>query len=299
MKKLNYIALIQLATSLVGCSSIPRGQYEDTGYYGHGGEDIFVKERGAKIYSDIIVSKVVSVYDGDTMRVNLKNPKGVPSIIADDIPIRFDGIDTPEIRGNSRRLTKIALEARDYTIKRLNEADKIVLTRVQRRKYFRILAEVEVDGVNLNQELIDKGLARPYFGGSKVGLWDNRFRINRIRLERQEGQLKNEKRKESVRKQILEKLKKSRELRSKEKLPEPDIELDIEPEPDIEQCSGVSEEEKELDKAFLKAFKRHKAEQKRLIKKQEEEKRRTEEKRLDDALMKALKEKRVKDYSKR
>jgi endonuclease YncB( thermonuclease family) len=195
MKKLNYIAIVLLTTSLVGCSSIPKGQYEDTGYYGHGGEDIFVKERGAKIYSDIIVSKVVSVYDGDTMRVNLKNPKGVPSIIADDIPIRFDGIDTPEIRGNSRRLTKIALEARDYTIKRLNEADKIVLTRVQRGKYFRILAEVEVDGVNLNQELIDKGLARPYFGGSKVGLWDNRFRINRIRLEK-ERQKEAEKREE-------------------------------------------------------------------------------------------------------
>jgi endonuclease YncB( thermonuclease family) len=38
---------------------------------------------------------------------------------------------------------------------------------MQRGKYFRIVADVFVDGSNLGQELIERGLAKPYDGGTK------------------------------------------------------------------------------------------------------------------------------------
>jgi endonuclease YncB( thermonuclease family) len=198
MNKLYYI-FIALAMSLAGCSSIPDGQYEDIGQYGY--KDIYVQERKPVIYPDMIVSDIISVYDGDTMRVNLTSPKGLPDLISKNVSIRFDGIDTPEIRGNSRRLTKIAKEAKAYTEKRLREGNIIILTRVQRGKYFRILAEVEVDGSNLNQELLDKGLAKPYFGGSKIGLWDNRYKKDPER-ERKAKEREQERKERSINKKV-------------------------------------------------------------------------------------------------
>jgi endonuclease YncB( thermonuclease family) len=48
---------------------------------------------GSKTYGNITVEKIVSVYDGDTFRVNIKD---WPAIIGDNISITIYGIDTPE-----------------------------------------------------------------------------------------------------------------------------------------------------------------------------------------------------------
>ena len=45
------------------------------------------------------------------------------------------------------------------------------LKNMKRGKYFRIIADVEVDGVDLGSLLIEEGLARPYSGG-KRGEWE-------------------------------------------------------------------------------------------------------------------------------
>lgn len=50
----------------------------------------------AKDYGSMFVDEVISVYDGDTFRVNIK---GYPDVIGENIAIRVNGIDTPEIRG--------------------------------------------------------------------------------------------------------------------------------------------------------------------------------------------------------
>ena len=49
-----------------------------------------------KIYEDIIVSKVLSVYDGDTFRANFGSHYS--EIIGRNNPIMLAGIDTPEIK---------------------------------------------------------------------------------------------------------------------------------------------------------------------------------------------------------
>lgn len=126
-------------------------------------------------YPDLVVHEIISVYDGDTFRANL-DTNNMSEIISKNISIRIYGIDTPEMRGTSKRLKKKAIIARDYVSKRLREGDSIILKNVQRGMYFRIIAEVEIDGVSLTQELIDLGYAKPYFGGSKRGLWDARFK---------------------------------------------------------------------------------------------------------------------------
>ena len=47
-------------------------------------------------YQNIKASEVVSVYDGDTIKVNIE---GYPPIFGKAISIRIRGIDVPEIRG--------------------------------------------------------------------------------------------------------------------------------------------------------------------------------------------------------
>jgi len=138
--------------------------------------DILYEVKKPLYYKDMVVSKIISVYDGDTFRADLTSQKELPALISKNISIRLNGIDTPEIRGSSIRLTSIAKKAKKHTYNRLTNGNVIILKNIQRGMYFRIIAEVEVDGVNLNQELIQLGLARPYDGGSKRGLWDRRYK---------------------------------------------------------------------------------------------------------------------------
>lgn len=61
-----------------------------------------------KTYGHFTVSKLISVYDGDTIRVDIANCD--QPILCQNISIRIFGIDTPEIRGkcqNEKHLAKI------------------------------------------------------------------------------------------------------------------------------------------------------------------------------------------------
>lgn len=110
------------------------------------------------------VNKIVQVHDGDTLtaEIDLGFSVSVTEIL------RLYGINAPELRGDTH---DAAVKSRDYVINRLNEAKKIeILTfrvdgyKTKHGKYGRYLAEVYVDDVMLNQELLDKGLAVPYMG---------------------------------------------------------------------------------------------------------------------------------------
>ncbi len=118
-------------------------------------------------YGNLTVSKVNSVYDGDTFRADIK---GVPPILGENIAIRLYGIDTPEMRDKRPHIKKKAIEARDYVRTRLFKAKKIELRNIRRGKYFRIVATVVVDGKDIGKELIAMGLAQPY-GGGKKSIW--------------------------------------------------------------------------------------------------------------------------------
>ena len=116
-------------------------------------------------YGSAVVDSIISVYDGDTFRCDIQ---GYPGIIGANISIRIRGIDTPEIRGSSACEKKDAYMIRDYVEEKLRSAKTIILKDVGRPKYFRLLANVIIDGVDIGQELIRLGYASNYDGGKKT-----------------------------------------------------------------------------------------------------------------------------------
>ena len=118
----------------------------------------------AKQYGSVTVSKIISIYDGDTFRVNIDS---LPPLIGKNIPVRLEGVDTPEINGKCQYEKDLALEARDFVRSKLSNAVEILLNDLQRGKYFRIVAKVYIDGVSLEKELLQNGLAYQYNGGKK------------------------------------------------------------------------------------------------------------------------------------
>ena len=110
------------------------------------------------------VKRVTRVYDGDTITVDLSCRT---KIFCKNIGIRIRGIDTPEIRDKRPHIKKKAYKARDYVRNRIKSAKHMELRNLSRGKYFRVIAEVWLDGYNLGEEMIDKGLAKAYLGGKK------------------------------------------------------------------------------------------------------------------------------------
>lgn len=107
---------------------------------------------------------VVAVYDGDTFTVDVA---GWPAIVGERIGVRINGIDTPERKSTDPRLKALATKARETTVELLRKAKKVELRNIHRDKYFRIDADVFVDGQNLAEVLLSKGLAKKYDGGKK------------------------------------------------------------------------------------------------------------------------------------
>jgi endonuclease YncB( thermonuclease family) len=119
-------------------------------------------------YGTAAVSQVTSIYDGDTFRANIA---GWPDIVGHHIPVRVNGIDTPELRGKCQKEKDLASRAKKLTVETLRSAKKIELRTMKRGKYFRIVADVYVDGKSLGEKLIDADLAVEYHGGTKVKDW--------------------------------------------------------------------------------------------------------------------------------
>lgn len=120
-------------------------------------------------FGDVVVSEVTSIYDADTFRVTIK---GWPDIIGARMAVRVLGVDAPEIRGKCKFEKLAARRAKKFTVDALRSAKKIELRNIQRGKYFRILANVYIDGKNLAEALIDAKHARAYDGGTRAGWCD-------------------------------------------------------------------------------------------------------------------------------
>ena len=122
----------------------------------------------AESYGDYQGAIYLKNYDGDTIRFNLP---GYPPIAGKDIRVRVNGIDTPEIKGKCKKEKYEAQQARDMVADILKGAEKINLKNMKRGKYFRIAADVIVDGENLADVLIEAGMAIKYNGGKKTHKW--------------------------------------------------------------------------------------------------------------------------------
>ena len=108
--------------------------------------------------------KVVKVYDGDTITIASKMPYENSPIFR--FSVRLLGIDTPEIKSKSTAEKDLAIISRDALSEKI--MGKIVqLKNVSLEKYGRLLADVYLDDLNLNQWLLENKYAVAYDGGTK------------------------------------------------------------------------------------------------------------------------------------
>ena len=122
----------------------------------------------AKSFGDYEGAIYVRNYDGDTITFNLPS---LHPIIGEKISIRVNGIDTPEMRGKCEKEKYDAKQAQQMVADILKDAEQIVLKNIERGKYFRIVADVIVDGESLGGMLVESGFAIRYDGGKKKKNW--------------------------------------------------------------------------------------------------------------------------------
>lgn len=109
-------------------------------------------------------AKIVSVYDGDTVRANIDLGFGIINngIGGKGVKLRLYGIDTPELRGDNK---EEGLKSRDRLRELILDKDVIIHTiKDKQGKYGRYLAIIWVkngEGVffNANDKLVEEGLA--------------------------------------------------------------------------------------------------------------------------------------------
>jgi endonuclease YncB( thermonuclease family) len=115
-------------------------------------------------FGDVAVDRVNTVIDGDSFKVTIDK---WPGIIGKSVTVRINGVDTPEMRGKCDKEKLLARKAKQFAVGVLRAGDRVELRNMKRGKYFRIVADVYVDGISLGDQLLSADLARLYEGGKR------------------------------------------------------------------------------------------------------------------------------------
>jgi len=105
------------------------------------------------IFEDL---QFVRAIDGDTIVVNI--PK-LPTLFGNCISIRLAGIQSPELKSKDKDVFHQAMKAKQFLQNKCEKAKIITACNCKRGKYFRIIADLFVDGQLINGELVRAGLA--------------------------------------------------------------------------------------------------------------------------------------------
>ena len=108
--------------------------------------------------------QVIKVYDGDSITIAAYLPMDSSPLFR--FSVRLNGIDTPEIKGKNEDEKAAARAARD-ALSDLILHKYIMLKNVDTEKYGRILADVYLDDLCINDWLIKEHYAVKYDGGTK------------------------------------------------------------------------------------------------------------------------------------
>jgi len=109
-------------------------------------------------------AKIVHVYDGDTVHAVFSLPN---SSTIYKYKLRLAHIDTPELRSKNIKEIKKANEAKKVVENMI--LNKIVYLELEGEdKYGRILANIYINNINLNQYLLDNKYAYRYEGRTKI-----------------------------------------------------------------------------------------------------------------------------------
>lgn len=120
----------------------------------------------------ISYGKVIKVYDGDTITIASRIPNTELPIYR--FSVRLAGIDSPEIKGQTETEKTLAKESRD-ALNALIFGKIVHLQNINTEKYGRILADVYLENLHINQWMLDNNFAIPYDGGKKThpASWDD------------------------------------------------------------------------------------------------------------------------------
>ncbi|WP_218841818.1 thermonuclease family protein [Winogradskyella ursingii] len=101
-------------------------------------------------------AKIIDVYDGDTVTAMVD----LGFLHFQQMKLRLYGIDTPELRGPERER---GLEVRDILREMILDQDVIINSYKDKQgKYGRYLANIFLNGIDINEWLVDNGHAKPY-----------------------------------------------------------------------------------------------------------------------------------------
>ena len=109
--------------------------------------------------------QVIKVYDGDSITIAGYLPMYNSPLFR--FSVRLNGIDTAEIKGKSTDEIEAAKQARD-ALSKLILHKEIILKNVATEKYGRVLADVYLDDLCVNDWLIKECYAVKYDGGTKI-----------------------------------------------------------------------------------------------------------------------------------
>ena len=112
---------------------------------------------------------VERVVDGDTIDVTLD----LGFDILYKSRVRLYGIDTPESRTRNLDEKARGKLAKSFLEDAINNGKKVVIqTKLKdsRGKFGRVLGDIVVDGININQSMVDNFHAAAYFGQSKEAI---------------------------------------------------------------------------------------------------------------------------------
>ena len=106
-------------------------------------------------------AKVVKVYDGDTVHVVFSYFNTYYKWIA-----RIAHVDTPELKTKNEEEKKKGYEVRDK-LRELILGKIVQLHCREFDKYGRLLIDIEIEGIKVDEWLLSNGYAKKYEGGTK------------------------------------------------------------------------------------------------------------------------------------
>ena len=145
--------------TLRGLFNIPKPQD-----YKADGDDIQWEDTTVFTYP-VKGGRVIKVYDGDTITIASKLPIEKSPIYR--FLVRLNGIDTPEMKSSCNDEKNVAHQAQEFVSKLI--LNKYVrLENIKNEKYGRILADVYIGDVHLNELLLKERYAVVYNGKTKI-----------------------------------------------------------------------------------------------------------------------------------
>ena len=171
MIKVNYIYLIFLCIFFISKSSALSDQ--------NGIKNTQIKNNCIHDNENFRCVQYIKNHDGDTFTFHIPN---VHPIIGKNMKVRLSNIDTAEMNAKNPCERKKEEEAQKKVETLLRNAKRIDLENIKRGRYFRIVADVKVDGISLAGELIKNNLAYYYKGQKKQKIdWCRKGKITGFR----------------------------------------------------------------------------------------------------------------------